>query len=758
MAAIFADSIRTEYYNGSAWVDLSSYVVGNISGSGGLGGWKPGNRVAGMGTLQLTLNNKAKLFSPMGGDVVRSLNTLSGFTKGAKLRVSAVIGTRTWVIWAGWISSIDSDDKNWGKEQTRVSCVDWMDVPARYPMKGATLALNRTLKQGINLILARTPLQPYATDLDSDSFVFPQIFDNVQNRTTAIGELNKLTLSELGYLYLKNDGTLRAENANTRPGTRPLSTAELHPNDYAYLLKEDGDFLLLETGDQIILDDNAAVALGADAESYTILLDPNSMLNSATVRAYPPTTDTTLKVLYSLGTPIKITPGSTVRFTAHYRNPDSLLPICGDNMQTPTATTDFLANSKSDGTGTDHTADVNVVASYRADSVAYAIKNLATETVYITFLQARGYGIYFGNSIESQVDDTASQNANGLIAFSLDQRYQHDPYTGYAFATAMVEEYKDPKSRITKMSYLANLNKAHLMAFLSLAIGSLITVTEDRSALANYYYITDRSFTIRQGGIINVTYGLKQHDSYLSGALNPVTVEFTGGGTDALDYGNLPRVLSLTRRSFAAWIWLDTAPSTVSYAILSTFTDNSGAYLSIETDRSVKFYQKANGAAVWQTNASLVPTGAWTHIVVTRDSTLPGTRPIFYIDGTLRTTNETIAQDGDVIDESSAIFMIGNLLSDTLDYARPFDGKIFDARVYDHELTQAEVTALYNGGTASALVATDGLLFQGPAVNADLGDDASLAGTVLSSAYHLLDNAYRAVGVPHSAPVLRANP
>ena len=77
--AEYLEAITTEYYDGSAWVNITAYVVGDIKGNNGLGGWKPEMRVAVLGTLNITLNNKGKFFSPMGGDAVRGLSTLTGF-------------------------------------------------------------------------------------------------------------------------------------------------------------------------------------------------------------------------------------------------------------------------------------------------------------------------------------------------------------------------------------------------------------------------------------------------------------------------------------------------------------------------------------------------------------------------------------------------------------------------------------------------------------------------------------------------------
>ncbi|MBL0320735.1 MAG: hypothetical protein IPP74_15780 [Alphaproteobacteria bacterium] len=193
-----------------------------MKGNNGLGGWKPDQRVGTLGILNITLNNKAKLFSPMGGDAVRGLSTLTGFNKGAKLRITGTFRNVTEEIWTGRIMSIDSDDKNWGNEQVRLMAVDWMNVPSNFPMKAATIGLNKRIDEAMTTILSRLSVQPEATSFATGSFTFPAVFDNVQRKTMALSEFTKLANSELGYIYVKHDGTLVAKSMLTRHGWRAL--------------------------------------------------------------------------------------------------------------------------------------------------------------------------------------------------------------------------------------------------------------------------------------------------------------------------------------------------------------------------------------------------------------------------------------------------------------------------------------------------------------------------------------------------------
>lgn len=753
--AVYLESIITEYYDGSAWVDISQYVVDDIKGNGGLGGWRPENRVGVLGTLNITLNNKSKLFSPMGGDAVRGLATLTGWNKGAKIRIRGLYLLDYYPIWVGRIASIDSDDLNWGNEQVRVMAVDFMSVPVNYPMKGATIGTNKRIDEAMTTILSRLSLQPEDTDFDTGVFTFPAVFDDVKRKTMALSEFVKLANSELSYIYTKHDGTLRVENLLTRNGWRELDQVYIPP-EVGYIALEDGlGFLLLETGGKIVLDQPGTyedVELLTRSENYDIMLSEDGLLNASIIRAHPVITDTTLKVLYKLGTPLPIPIGHTATFSAHYTDPNGLSQVSGTNMQAPVATTDYLANTASDGSGTNKTADVVVTATYYGDTVDYSIKNNASANVYITFLQARGYGIYYGNSIESTVDDTDSQDDYGYFPFQFDMKYQKDAYLGYMYGRAVIEEYKFPKSRIQKVKYLANLNKNLLMTFLTLYVGSLISIKEDRSEITNHYYITDRAFTIKQGGLIHVEYGVKQNDSYLSGQLNPLTVEFAGTtATDAIGFGALPHLWNLTQRTFSFWLY----PDTYSVAgngdvIISIGSASGGELIYLTTDKLVYIRTHTTGG-VWVTNSNVPSLGVWSHIAITYDQSSTSNDPIIYIDGTSVAVTEFTTPTGTPLNEHGSVLDIGNSSVYSSPYSGSLNGKVYDPRIYNRILSAVEVNRLYQG----TVEVTEGLVFQGMF---DYADRPFSIGQVLTSSDRIIENILRAVGIPNGSPTIRANP
>jgi hypothetical protein len=311
------------------------------------------------------------------------------------------------------------------------------------------------------------------------------------------------------------------------------------------------------------------------------------------------------------------------------------------------------------------------------------------------------------------------------------------------------------------MNYLANLNKNHLVSFLMLTIGSLILGTEDRSAISNHYYITDRAFTIKQGGIIHVEYGVKQNDSYLSGGLEPVTVEFNEGTTDAINFGYKREfeASKLDDISISAWVYIDTrvgsAPPLEPH-VMYYYSGSSYFYVQVSNTGATRHLHFSFGnygvRGTWSIN-NRIPETSWAHIVITYNPNAADA--IMYVNGTNYALNSTFTTTGIGEVDKPGELIIGNIYDYTNQYNAPFNGKIFDPRVYNRILTAAEVTTLYNAGAPDHTLVTDGLVFQGMATYTDR---PIAAGTVLTSTDRLVENILRAVGIPNGSPTIRANP
>lgn len=731
------DLITTEYYNGSSWVDISSYVVSRTNGNQGFE--NAFDRVAYLGLLELELDNKDGLFMPMGGDAAKGLPTLTGFNKGAKIRVRVVVGTHNKVIWIGRIDSLEADDKNTEPNRVKLLALDWFDVATRFPMKGSDILLDKNLSQAMIALLARVSIQPESTNIDTGLNTFPAVFEDVKEKTKAIAEINKLTLSELGYTYLLMDGTLRVEDSSARKGTRALDKVPLYPDLLTNLLLLDGDDFLLLDGDTLLIDESEDAQLSTSAEKLEIKLE-NSVINRADIRVYPVRTDTSLVDVFRLGSPIRVPAGQTVIFTGHYTNPNGGENIQATNQQPSTATTDYLMYVNEDGTGTNLTANLSVTEVYYGDVVEYSLNNTGGTDGWVTFLRARGYGIYYDTPISDIYEDINSIDSQGETVFEMDQKYKRDLWEAIVFSKSTVEEYKKPKLRIISARFNANLNSSHLMAFLYLDVGSLISIKEIKSGITKHYYILSRNFTIDAGKNISVVYGLKENLSYLSGTLTPITLEIGEHQIDGLNYGPISKVYSMPKRSISAWVY----PRTVDGRIVYTIADNAlgGFSFALGGTNRLQLYEKETGSlGSWDTDNNSITSSGWHHLAVTRDRSIdPATDPIIYIDGVVAHITETSTPTGNIAVEQGLNLRIGSNAS---------NGEIKDVRIYDRILASGEIVTIYSGG-AYAHVMEDDMVFQSHFLNTDLGTTVS---GVVPAGESTFDNIYKAVGILVITPV-----
>ena len=110
-----------------------------------------------------------------------------------------------------------------------------------------------------------------------------------------------------------------------------------------------------------------------------------------------------------------LAPGEAKTFEAEFPNPDAANNAMEvDAWTTPAATTDILANTASDGTGTNLTSDITIAAAKTAERMAITLTNSATGSdVYLTKIQARGTAVSTKNPCTVRTIDTASQAAHG---------------------------------------------------------------------------------------------------------------------------------------------------------------------------------------------------------------------------------------------------------------------------------------------------------------------------------------------------------
>lgn len=743
MPQVTAPTVLYAYISGS-WTLIDD--IQPARAEWGIIGNNPVDRVADTGELTFYLNNSTGQYTPGGP------SALAGWKKGIPVKLVVTYDGEDFIRFRGVISEIEPRPLSKDK-RVRVVVLDWLDYAARHPIVNPGIQTDKRGDEVLTTVMNEIEVAPQAYSFDTGTETFPTVFDTTTSKTKAYNEFSKVAFSELGYVYLKKDKTngetLVFEAADARHGWRTPDEIPLSSSASGFLLKEDGGYLLKEDGGRIILNQIAA----PPTMDGTTIMDFDApygehVINRMTGYAYPRKLDTSAQVLFTLSYPIVIGSGQTYILKGTWADPAGGLPINAQNVVTPVATTDYLANTASDGSGSNLTSDLTISTwTPGTEGFTAVLSNGGASTMYVTRFSPRGTGIYLYNPIEHAATDSASITEYEAETETIHQKYKNDLFSVSAWVESQVDEHHEPRIVLNSISFCANKSDDCMMSFLYTDVGDMRYIEIDELGIANNYYIQGVSFTF-DGGLIMVKWNVKIALSLQAG-LSPIAVEFAGSSGNAVSFGVLPMVLNLDQRSYSVWAYENPLGSGFlmgAFGGADGFCLYGGSYVEVE---SMLF----SGYGVWHGPVSSLTSSTWHHIVVTFDISGGVTSdPIIYMDGVSVAVTEQITPSGTRLPEVSK-FIVGNGVA----LLNAWQGKIFDPRVYNRILTPAEITEIYNSGTPDETVGTkDGLVFQAFAVRDE--NLADYVDEVLDSTMTVRDNALGFVGQIHGNPVGRAAP
>jgi len=726
----------------ATWVNITSDVVDNYNFSAGLPGSGATDLVARTGQLSFVLDNSSSTYTP------GAVSALSGWKSGIPAKLVVTYDGETFIRFYGQISSINISAGIYDERTVEVTVVDWMDNAAKYNVSGVNITADQTADQVITTIKSGMPVKPISSDLDTGINTFPQSFDTVTTTTKALSEFNKIANSEFGYVYLKKDAahgeTLVFDNNQARNGMRQLDVLPMGSSETANLLAEDSTSLLAEDGEALNVNTPRSAIFNDGMFSDLKVTYGKGLVNRFTVKVEPKKEDTTPQILFSLQKRAKLASGILTHVTGAFSDPDGGKPITGKNMITPVGTTDYTMYTNWDGTGSNITGDLTIVATYSAESVTYDLTNGNTATGYV-WVQARGYGVYPDYPVEYEATDGTSIAAYGDQSKSINQPYLQDIAPGALEAEKIVEREKRPHLEASEVSFIANKSDENMQAFLNIDIGSLVNISETQTGINGYFYVQSITATIIGEGsnsIIWFTWKLRQQYSLRNG-LSLIPLVFSAANAYAIDWGQIPYLWNVNTRTISVWV-NQSSRGTVNNTILAMTSGYAGWWLGITTAGSVQFVQCSsvtNGTWV----GGFIPLGTVTNIVVSRNSANNANNPDFYINGVtsspvvLSTPAGTIAEDG-------LYLTTGNYKSATFVLGGGFGGTINDVRIYDSVIGATGITSLYNAGIAGTQIASlDSVMqFQAPCIRAEYISDYVTNG--IGNSWNLLDNCFGVVG------------
>lgn len=714
-------TIKYYAYLGGEWVELD-VAKDTITVTQGIMTNDPTVRIADVGEMNFTLLNGNDIYTP------GHPSALAGWKNGVKIKQVITYGGNDYPsLWhVEPRAGIQIDVNPYGTRRAKVTALDWFDYAMKQPIDIQDSETDVTADDVITGLLAGMSIPPENTSLDVGVETFTSALDTSNQDASVYSELTKLALSEWGYIYLRPDTTdgetLHFENRSRRNG---LAAETIYNTDKTF----SGESISFEA--EVINGENA--------------------LNSVKVYAYPRKLDTSTVTLYTLSEPIQIPSGKSFTLRGSYTNPSGGARCNGFDMVTPVATTDYLANTARDGSGTNKTADMTVTENYGTNGFEHIITNGSAVTVWITKFTCRGKGIYVENSIDYIAEDTDSIAEIGAVRKTIYQKYQKNLSLPELVAESVLYFDKDPETRIESITFFANRSEACMQAFLNLGIGDVVRLQSTKGGIDALHFIQGIKYKIISGKVIEMTWIVKQ---FLTLAVGLSLVGCGFGMTsaaDMVDYGAPPQVGALEEMSVSAWVYMTQHPPTNSAVIISKFGLEAGwvIYAGQSTQGAI-FLRQDDG--IWRTPASALGLNGWHHIVVTRDTTPYSNAPVIYIDGVSQTITELNAQSAATVDDSAYRLTVGNYKVTGYDAVTPFYGYIVGPRIYNTILDQSAVTAIYNAGKWDTDTETDNLVWQGDCFKSEDVDHWDGA-NVMDANNKLIDNIYNAIGSRSGSPL-----
>ena len=510
-----------------AWTDITDDVLSSlpVSASYGILGNGPYDRVAESGNLTLSLDNSEKNSAGSAGYYTPSGPYVrSGFQVGIPIRNRITYNGKTYTKFYGRLvpEGIQVESGQHGTRRTHITAGDYMEQAAAHEMYLPEFTTSKKINEVVPLITANMPIQPKGTDYNAGQDTFNTVFDTVRSKTRALGEFTKLAYSELGYIYNRfnptTDEELVVEGRYTRNDATVLTQLPV-AGGTEYLLMETGDFLLQENGDKLITK-LISDSVNASFDNTFINMQTssgNNIYTRVSCISYPRKTDASATVLATLQKSIYVGGSATqADIFLRYRDPQGgVSNVSGRDMVTPAGTVDYLFNSAADGSGSNYTANLAVTADYGTEGVAYTFVN-SGPAGYVTFLQARGKGIYIYDPAMLSGQDTVAMDIHGSRVLELDMKYQDNPLTASSFVTVLLNQYKTPRTIVDTVTFYANRDETHMVAFLECEPGSKIHLKEPIAGIDHDYFINGVEYDIVQKDIIRFTWHVKpaSEDTY----------------------------------------------------------------------------------------------------------------------------------------------------------------------------------------------------------------------------------------------------
>ena len=470
-------TITIEFYDGTAWRDITGDVIMKIKWGHGITSQGPTDRVASAGMLNLEMNNSVSNSGAKVGYYSRDhANTRTGWVLGAKIRTKLVSGGNTrYDLYK--IKKIVPSAGQYKDRRVKVTAADYMDEMENRKVSGLTVQTNQYGGALFTTLIATMPIAPTATSYDTGLYLLPYSFHDEANEATyCISVAQKIAQSDMSYIYVDGDSTGGETLRYEQPQARYHNTT------------------------------SAATFTNTMIE-LSLSQDVENVFNKVKITTNPVEIGTPGEVLATYDGVVSLEPSETnKKITLRYVDQGSTRRISAMDLITPVAGTDYIMSSVSGSESGDMNGDLTISFTDNGNNIQATLTNgSSTRKGFIKPLQARGTKVTTFNKVESEAEDSTSITAYTERTIDFNMPYQTSTTVGETVAAELLRRHKDPATQIQKIKYNANRSTTFMGYALTLGIGSRITITEAVSGISTAFFINAVEFEL-EDDILNVSY------------------------------------------------------------------------------------------------------------------------------------------------------------------------------------------------------------------------------------------------------------
>lgn len=434
--------------NGSYETDISADVMGL---AWRLGMVKPHQSVAPLSKAEITLDNQDETYSPESGS--------SNIEIGQKVRIqSTTAAPVTTTMFVGIIAAVNvTRDAKHGGHYIAIIHLEGVE---------RELWITKVLIEPQIAVLPNTVMAVVMAEVGGLTFfgdtginTFAYMADNWMEGILAIDGIRQAVDGDRGDYYTQRDGNIRFRRRwfnITNDVSQHTFNDDMIDMDYFY-------------GHDII-------------SRVRVTCIPRKQIAAGTV-------------LWTVFNAQRIIAGVSRVIIARFRD-DQENPCGAIAIITPVASTDYVANTKKDGTGTDVTANVTVTLTSSDFSAAVlTVTSSYAETIYLQpGMQLRGTPIYGGVPITVEKIDATTEAAYGKNVLELDLPAIDSIDEADAIAQYELTRRKNP---VGTMKSIVMSAQDHPVEIATLTMQDRITIIDSNSDHSNDYFIIGEQHEIQ---------------------------------------------------------------------------------------------------------------------------------------------------------------------------------------------------------------------------------------------------------------------